>query len=111
MNHKNTFFSVIRLVQFCKQYKLEICGEKASFGGTCLTQSHIDELWRLHDEVHTACRLTLHVIVVTNVNVAILKAGRAWYLFSYEQNQEWKEGIERPYFHVDIPGSLEQHKE
>ena len=42
---------IIRLDQFCKQHQLEICGEKASFGGTCLTQSHIDELWRLHDEV------------------------------------------------------------
>ena len=31
--------------------------------------------------------------------------------FSCEQNQGWKEGIERPYLHVDVPGSLEQQKE
>ena len=60
--------SFIRLQQFCKEQKLEICGEKASFGGTCLTQLHIDEFWRVHDEVHIhyhECSLTLHVIMLT----------------------------------------------
>jgi len=52
------------LDQFCKQYQLEICGEKASFGGTCLTQSHIDELWRLHDEVYIIGHVYINFMIL-----------------------------------------------
>ena len=33
---------------------LKFCSENAGFGGDCLAQSDIDDLWRLHYEVSLA---------------------------------------------------------
>lgn len=39
-----------RLGEFLDYHKLQKCGENAGFGGKCLTQLTIDELWRLFEE-------------------------------------------------------------
>jgi len=66
------FFFFFRLQHFCKEQKLEICGEKASFGGTCLTQLHIDELWRVHDEVHIHYHACVFIDSVYNVDLSLV---------------------------------------
>ena len=43
--------SIYRLDHFIADDNLQRCGENAGFGGKCLTQLDVEELWRLHREV------------------------------------------------------------
>lgn len=73
INHKpfeDTTLYMHRVHLLAEHHKLQRCGEKAGFGGKCLSHSDIENLWKLHIEVIQAGALLYidtPILVVHNI--------------------------------------------